>query len=332
MTTIHRVSSCCGGLIRKFGGRRRQCSSCNRTWRVHPHRAGRKWRRVSGALAARVLDRGSPVSHAIMRRTTLTTRALQYRVNRAIKVSAERPRILAPLRGTYSLIGDGVWYTFGGADWVLYLLLLKPRRRNYAILLDPILLPGRETFQNWKVAVESMPEYIRDRISSFVSDHFSSSEKLVRTFGWIHQLCHFHLIAELQKRRGRYKTRLAGASVREDIYQCIVHLLTRDDAEIVRRLRKLIRHPDCPRKVGMIAREFMRVRDRYRTYLRYPALTIPKTTGAAESLGKLIRKRTWSLRDPTSVLRWATAFIRLKKNMTCNGTHATLKKSTKLIS
>lgn len=236
------------------------------------------------------------------------------------------------LRGSYLLIADGIWYTFEGEEWVLYLLLLKPIRRNYAHLLDPVMLKGRERFSNWQRAIQSIPELTRKCIVAFVSDHFSASERVARYFKWIHQLCHFHLIAELQKRRGRRKTRLAGASIREEIYQCVVHLLSGRNATIEQKLRQLISNRECPRKVGMIAREFLRVRHRYWSYLRYPELTIPKTTGAAESLGKLIRKRTWPLRNPTAVLQWAAAFIRLRKNMACNNTHAKRKKSTKLSS
>lgn len=319
MAIIHRVSPCCRAPIRKFGGRRRQCTTCKKTWRIYLHRVGRRWRRSAIHLAARVLDRGSPIAHAVARQRTITPRALQYRVSRALKVVVARPRILPVLRGVYTLIADGIWYTFGKQEWVLYLMILKPRRRNYGYLLDPVMLPGRERYENWMAAIDTIPRKTRKHILSFVSDHFSASDLVADTMGWIHQLCHFHLIAELQKRRGRKKWRLRGVSIREEVYQCVVRLLRRDDRRLTERLITLVARKDCPRKIRMIVREFLRAKDRYAAYRKHPNLTIPNTTGAAESLIKLIRKRTWMLRTPQSILQWATAFVRLRKYIQCNG-------------
>lgn len=332
MATIHRVSSCCRAPVRKFGGRRRQCTRCKKTWRIHPHRAGRKWRRSSHALAVRVLDRGSPVSHAMARQANVTPRALQYRMSRALKMTLARPRVLPELRGTYTLVADGVWYTFGRQEWVLYLMILKPRRRNRGHLLDPVILPGRERYENWMAAINTIPRDIRKRISSFVSDHFSASELVADTTDWLHQLCHFHLIAELQKRRGRRKRRLHGVSIREEAYQCVVRLLRRNSRQLVERLFVLVARKDCPRKIRMIVREYLRTKDRYETYRTHSELTIPNTTGSVESLGKLIRRRTWMLRTPHSVLQWATAFVRLRRYIKCNGKSQDEKISTELIS
>ena len=330
MTIIHQVSPCCGASIRRFGGRRRQCGACKRTWRRYPHRRGRNPRRKQIRLLREAVLYAQPLRQQARLQSALTVSGVRDRFRNTLRVFTKHPRAFSALRGSYVLIADGVWYTFQNEKWVLYLLLLKPCRRNYALLLDPVLLKGRETFQNWNAALLSIPESVRNRILALVSDHFRASEKISRRFGWIHQLCHFHLIAELERRRGKFKTRLAGVSIRETIYQCVVRLLTREDRHLEQRLRKLILHPDCPRAVGRIAGEFLRARSQYRSYLHYPDLTLPKTTGVAESLAKLIRKRTWPLRTPVSVLQWTTAFIRLKKNMTCNGTNTTLKNSTKL--
>lgn len=227
------------------------------------------------------------------------------------------------LAGAYTLIADGLWYTFDDTDWVLYLLLLKPRRRNYAYLLDPIILQGRETYDNWTTAIDTIPEDIQKRVCAFVSDHFRASEKVARRYGWIHQLCHFHLLAELQKRRGTRKRKIPGHHIREDVYQLVRSVLVSEAGAKrttdIRKLIQCINQRDCPRKLGMIVREFLRTLDRYHAYRTYPAYTIPRTTGAAESLSKLVRKRTRPLKTPQAVQDWAVAFCRLRRTITCNG-------------
>lgn len=319
MATLHRSSPCCRASVRKFGKRRRQCSACKKTWRIFRHRRGRRGLRVHRGLIARIVAHTDTIHQQARHFPVLTDSGVKYRFQHALQAECSRPRALPRLRGAYTLIADGVWYRFTGQEWVLYLLILKPRRRNYGYLLDPVMLPGRERYENWMAAIHTIPSHIRTHILSFVSDHFSASELVADTMGWIHQLCHFHLIAELQKRRGRKKWRLRGASIREESYQCIVRLLRRDDQRLTKRLIDLITRKHCPRKIRMIVREYLRSQSRYATYRTHPELTIPNTTGSAESLGKLMRKRTWMLRTPQSVLQWATAFVRLRRYIRCNG-------------
>lgn len=249
--------------------------------------------------------------------------AITKRFRKALARFIRQPARYPLLTGAYTLIADGLWYTFDDTDWVLYVLLLKPRRRNYAYLLDPIILPGRETYDNWSAAIDTIPEDMRARICAFVSDHFKASEKVVRHYGWIHQLCHFHLLAELQKRRGTRKRKIPGHHIREDIYQLVRAILVSEagakrDADI-KKIVLCINTRDCPRALGMIVRGFLRALDQYHVYRTYPAHTIPRTTGAAESLSKLIRKRTRPLKTPQAVQDWAVAFCRLRKTITCNG-------------
>lgn len=330
MATLHRGSPCCGASVRKFGNRRRQCGACKKTWRIFRHRRGRRGLRAHRRLVERIVEHADTVHEQAAHFPSLTESGIKYRFQRALQAEFRRPRVLPRLRGAYTLIADGLWYRFARQEWVLYLMILKPRRRNYGYLLDPVMFPGRERFGNWMVTVDTIPKGVRKRISSFVSDHFSASELVADTMGWIHQLCHFHLIAELQKRRGRRKWKLRGASIREEVYQCVVQLLRRDSRHLTQRLILLIARKECPRKIRMIVREYLRSRNRYAAYRRHPELTMPNTTGAVESLGKLIRKRTWMLRTPQYVLQWTTAFVRLRKYIQCNGKRHHLKISTKL--
>ena len=147
--------------------------------------------------------------------------------------------------------------------------------------------------------------------------------------GWIHQRCHFHLLMALIRRHGRRSYRIKGAGLRERLLGVVRILLTTTDAVMKRKQRlkaqRLLSHPLCPPWIRKQTIEFLRTLDDFRTYLLYPSLNLPTTTNAVESTGKLIRKATSTARTPESVLLRATAFLRLRKSIACNG-----KSSTKL--
>ena len=89
-------------------------------------------------------------------------------------------------------------------------------------------------------------------------------------------------------------------------------------------------HSDCgtPR-IQTTVREFLNGLPFYRSYLAYPTLGLPRTTNSVESMGRLVRELFRSSRagsNPDSVLLWATALIRLRPNVTCNG-HAINRKT-----
>lgn len=221
------------------------------------------------------------------------------------------------------LLADGLWFRFNKEKWILFLMALKPADDNRAILLDPVLLKGVESYDNWQTVLSTIPEEAKERIVALVSDDFRASDRLAKEHCWIHQLCHFHLIAQLQIRRGRKKSTVEGRNTREDIYQTIRRaLITTDEKELARLqliLQRLIRHPVCPKKLEMMVNQFLRSIDKYRAYLLYPELNLPNTNNAAESIGRLIRKSTATLNTPKSLYLWSKALIRLRAEITCNG-------------
>lgn len=71
-----------------------------------------------------------------------------------------------------------------------------------------------------------------------------------------------------------------------------------------------------------MVREFLNVMPYYRTYLKRPELGLPRTTNSVESMCRLLREMFRSSRagsNPNSVLLWATALIRLRPTIVCNG-------------
>jgi len=214
-------------------------------------------------------------------------------------------------------------------DWVMYVMAVKPVKSHRAFFLDPVLLQGKECYERWRVALATLPPETKKCILAFVSDGFRGSKLIAREHGWIHQRCHFHLLMALIRRHGRRSYRVKGAGIREKLLGVVRILLTTPDSTTLKRqtlkARRLISHQLCPPWIRIQTVEFLRTLDDFRAHLIYPELNLPATTNAVESTGKLIRRATSTARTSQSVLFRATAFLRLRKSITCNG-----KSSTKL--
>jgi len=80
---------------------------------------------------------------------------------------------------------------------------------------------------------------------------------------------------------------------------------------------------DCgTERIQTTVREFLKNLPFYRSYLKHPELGLPRTTNSVESMCRLLREMLRSSRagsNPASVLLWATAFVRLRAEVTCNG-------------
>jgi len=85
----------------------------------------------------------------------------------------------------------------------MYVMVVKPIRSHQAFFLDPVLLPGKESYERWREALATIPPQIKKRVLAFVSDGFRGSKLITREHGWIHQRCHFHLLMALIRRHGR---------------------------------------------------------------------------------------------------------------------------------
>ncbi len=327
MKTIHAKSPCCGARVYAHGLRRRQCSRCGRTWRIRKKRRGRPRRRIRLDL----LDRVFLANHTLrmlLRRTALTPQAISQRFRNALRQFLAQPRPNEYPTGNLVLLVDGLWFRFRGRPCVLYLMALKPCTENSAVFLDPLLFWGRESAQLWRQVLQAIPPEPKRRIRALVSDNVRGMKSLARHNGWVFQLCHFHLISQLQGRRGRKKTTLAGRTIREQLYQLTRQALELPDGPrlqgTLRRLRSTVSKPLSARKMRMAVRQFLRDIHHYRAYRIYPELGLPATTNTVEAMGHIIRdllRRTRHLRSQDSLLFWTTAFIRKRPALVCNGKH-----------
>jgi len=82
-------------------------------------------------------------------------------------------------------------------------------------------------------------------------------------------------------------------------------------------------HGDCgTKRIQTTVREFLNGLQHYRAYLMHPQLGLPRTTNTVESMCRLLRELLRSSRagsNPASVLLWATALIRMRPRVACNG-------------
>lgn len=324
MKNVHVKSPCCRGTIIRYGNRRRQCTHCGATRSIRPRKRGRKRRRVRCVLISQVFsDRRTLTSLA--RRKGISQPGMTKRFRRSLAWYGKLRPVGMPFHArAYILLADALWFRFNGERWTLYLRALKPVTHNTAAFLHPILLPGKENARDWQQAIAAIPEKVKMRVKAFVSDGFRGSKRITRAYGWIFQRCHFHLIAQLQVRRGRRKRTLVGRQTREEIYQTTRKILVRKNRSRVKvlkeQLKRLIRRRDCPRKLKSIVREFLRDISHFRAYLNHPKLNLPNTTNTIESMNNVIRSACGNLRTPASLARWAAALIKHHSIFTCKRT------------
>src|SRR3989344_3436790 len=226
-------------------------------------------------------------------------------------------------KGPYTLIVDGVYFKFKRKEWVLYLMALKPVRSHRMYFLDPVLLLGRERLEAWYEAVGTIPKETNKRIRALVSDGLRGFQQLAAHHRWIHQRCHFHLLASLVRGKGKRRYLTRGSNVRDKILT-VVRILLADKSVRKRErsrqaLRRYINDPACPSYVRKHVLEFFEREHDFRAYLTHPTLNLPTTTSAMESTGRLVRKATRTARTPESLRMRAVAFLRLKRSVTCNG-------------
>lgn len=273
-----------------------------------------------------MLVEGFTLGQLYSKRPGVTLPAYRYRFRRALRRFVARPSPQVIPSGPLVLLADGLWFEFDGRPWVLYLTALKPCCGNDATFLDPLLLPGREGALRWQQALEAIPPSATRRIQAMVVDNLPGMQKLAYQRRWVLQLCHFHLLLKLQAQRRGVRYTLRGGSVREDIHRLIRSILELPEGNrLSGALKQLTRlsHGDCGTlRIQTTVREFLKELPFYRSYLEHPHLELPTTTNSVESMCRLLRELFRSSRagsNPASVLLWATALIRMRPNVTCNG-------------
>jgi hypothetical protein len=320
MITLHAKSPCCQAVVKRYGGRRRQCAVCGKTWRIRKKKRGPKPRRPFTDVLQLVFNDGWPLK-ACRRRTAIKEKAMAKRLRNYLTKFLSRPRRFYFRKSIgLILIIDAQWHRFKKCYWTTYLMAVKPFNVEQAIILDPVLLPGKETLPNWRLALKHIPIEVANKILAIVTDGFRGNRSLAEDNEWLVQRCHFHLLSAFQRHRGRRKT-LPGQSEREILYQLVKQLLTANNHFKIRHLSReiisLAANRKLPARLRMAAHEFIRRLEDFHTYWKYPNLGLPNTTNVMESLNNLIRSRVKKINNPNSLLQWTTATIRKHPKLVC---------------
>lgn len=273
-------------------------------------------------MIKRVLINGYKLSQEARHFNALGRSGIARRFSEELKTFVASPPPQLP-KGPYVLVVDGVYFKFQRKEWVLYLMAVKSIHSNRMYFLDPALIKGREAITAWEQAIATIPPDTKEQIQGLVSDGLRGFQGLAAHRGWVHQRCHFHLLAALVRGKGKRRYLTKGSSVRDQILEQVRIMLAdgpktkRDRAR--HALTRHIADPKCPAYVRKHILEFFEREQDFRAYLNHPNLHLPTTTSAMESTGRLVRKATRTVRTPGSLRLRATAFLRLKQFVVCNG-------------
>jgi len=300
MKLIHEKSKCCAAKIIRFGGKRRQCTACRKTWRVHPAKPGRRTLRRSRNHLNKVFNHGFSVKQIALH-SRLSIDAVYKRFNNELKAVVNARRIIRIRGQKLILIVDAEWQLFKNGFWTLYCLSVKSTNSETVTVFDPVLKSGKENATDWNVVINGLPLSVKNRLVAVVSDGIRGFDAIAYENGWIIQRCHFHLLSMLQKMRGK-RASTPGRQIREKIYQsaklAITEISKRRVNVLCRRLAILAKHPLCPRRMRMVVRELLRHFPEYRSYLQHPEFNLPTTVNVMESVNSYIRRRQGQLTHP----------------------------------
>lgn len=325
MKLLHEKSKCCGAKIIRFGAKRRQCTACKKTWRVHPAKRGPKSRRKQCSYLKKVFEHGFSVKQ-LSHNSKLSEGAIYKIFANNLKRVADEKRIVRIRGSKLILVIDAQWQYFKTVKgkrkilWTLYFVSVKSTDSQKVTILDPVLKQGKENAAVWRQVLNELPIGIKKRVISVVSDGLRGIENIADDNGWILQRCHFHLLSALQKRRGK-RASTPGRKVRQETYYTVKLALAYDSKSrlnvMCKRLANLAKEPECPVAMRMIVREFLRHFNDYRAYLEYPELNLPTTVNVMESNNSFVRSKTKKINTPEAWHRWAVACARIKSKFTC---------------
>lgn len=325
MKKIHAKSSCCQARVYRFGQRRRQCSQCRRTITLRPKKRGRKKGRTHARLNSLALASQESLRHKA-KRLAGSREKLRRRHQQVMEKLLKTLPQASPPSGPLVAVIDGYQSVFNHQPWVTYLILLRSVSARKAVIMEPYFLKGPETIRGWEQALAQLPKEVSSRIKAVVSDGILGFERHCRSQGWIWQRCQCHLLRGLYPLLGRRWHHLAAKPLRQAAYQQVLVILKARPKGLVTdrlaRLRQIVYSQQCPKRLGLKLRGFLKDYSFYRSYLKYPQLKLPTTTNAAESIcakiAELVR-RTRSFSNPTSFQKWTRLLLRVSPTVQCNG-------------
>jgi hypothetical protein len=215
------------------------------------------------------------------------------------------------------LLVDGLRFHIRNGIWVQYTMAFKPVDANVAYFADPLLLPGAESSTNWQQVFRHIRPEIGMRVRALVADGLRGMVDVAALNNWAYQRCHFHIRALLHYWLGGPWVNPVDDAIRWAIDDALL-AIDEERADAARAAMTVHVH-DHPGGMAGILRQLIREWDAIRAYIRHPELSIPRTTGAVESMHGRLRDLVSGVSTIDAILRRTTAYIRLHAPFNCNG-------------
>jgi transposase-like protein len=224
--------------------------------------------------------------------------------------------------GQLIVIADAIIEFFGGKQYAVYFILVRSVTDSKAFILPPYMRAGSETALGWEEAFGFIPRGVLNRIDAIVCDGHLGLISLSKTYRWILQRCHFHLLASISNyiSPGPFgKNREKGLEIKR-LVETIIY--QKNDVIVSSALRDLgkIKEQIISRRLKCVLSGFLRHYEDFRAYLKYPKYLLPSTTNSAEFLNSKIRDlqyRAKGFRTPSSFFGWVTGLCKYQKTVTC---------------
>lgn len=322
MNKKHAKSPCCGASTIQYGGKRRQCTSCKRTWTIRPKRRGRKpRRRTSEPVRKYLVHERVPLSRE-KGRESVSARSNKLRNERDAFNDRKSWASVPP--GPLIVVADAIMRRIEGSLHTWFFVFVRPVDGEDAIILPPLCLRGTETTNGWQPAFAAIPDDVLSRIMALVSDGHRSLMLEALWRGWLVQRCHFHLLRALQARRSRWSSSQHQAEGIE-IHTLVKRVLSQEtDKGLATALSRIeeIGWTTTSKKLSIALLGFVTNAKEFRTYRAHPELNLPTTNNTAESLNALIQElsgRARGFRTVASFNAWIIALCKERQTIKCRG-------------
>jgi len=325
MNKKHEKSPCCKENIWRISGRRRQCATCKKTWRVWKRKRGRRRKRTSHDLAHKfVFHRLLPVRAGFPATATSRNRR-QYRLAQSRRFCASTCVWKQPSSDKKLIMVADALVKFVENRWqTWYFIFVRSIDSDSAVALPPYHRQGTETITGWREAFDSVDVGVLSRIQALVCDGHRGLTDGARERGFKLQRCHFHLIARIQNQRSRWKS---GRNYQEGqhIYTRVKQVLEDPSDEnlapVLNELEEMSwtsSSAELRRVLGGFVNNFQD----YRTYLHYPKLNLPTTNNTAESfIGTVeeVCRRARGFKNLTVLSEWIMCASKTRGGIKCRG-------------
>lgn len=324
MLKKHPKSACCRAQIIRYGGKRRQCVSCNRTWTVRPKRRGRKKFRAAANLIDRYFSGSISSIRSLAKHNGWNRDRAQKMMQRSLEHYVARHgndwQSSLPKNGKLVAMADAMWHHIGKQRITVFIILIRPFCRTEAAIMLPSFWPGHEDGPGWEYAWQQVPNTYKRRICALICDGQRWLIDFGRQQSWVVQRCQFHLLANLQMYLGT-RDRDRNSRVMK-LVRCLFNTTDRQRSRHI--LNQLAKYRMMSKSRG-IRRVLSGLETNYidfQSYLCHPKMNLPITTNAAESCIKGIRelmRRCRGFRSPETLKLWIVGYVLWKKSIRCGG-------------